>query len=91
MFKKKQAKKLIFASEIALRVQRSDLAQNPCDPADFLNAASSVVGHSATVEILNRYMGEAGGAPTNSTDDLSALQHDSQPWQNRIYVIVATL
>jgi hypothetical protein len=24
--------------------------------------ASSVVGHSATVEILNHYMGEAGGS-----------------------------
>jgi hypothetical protein len=47
--------------------------------------ASSVVGLCATVEILNRYMGEAGGALTRySTDDRSELQHDSQPWQNRI-------
>ena len=39
MFKtKKQAKKLIFASEIALKVQRSDPAQNPYVPADFLSA-----------------------------------------------------
>ena len=35
---KKQAKKLIFASEIALRVKRSDPAQNPYVPADFLSA-----------------------------------------------------
>jgi hypothetical protein len=48
--------------------------------------ASSVVGLSATVEILNRYMGEAGGGALTrySTDDQSELQHDSQPWQNRI-------
>jgi hypothetical protein len=38
MFKKKQAKKFIFAPEIALRVERSDLARNPYFPADFLNA-----------------------------------------------------
>jgi hypothetical protein len=36
--KQKQAKKLIFASEIALRVQRSDPAQNPYVPAYFLSA-----------------------------------------------------
>jgi hypothetical protein len=34
-FKKKQAKKLLFASEIALRVLRSDPAQNPYVPACF--------------------------------------------------------
>jgi hypothetical protein len=37
-FKKKQAKKSIFAPEIALRVERSDLALNPYFPADFLSA-----------------------------------------------------
>jgi hypothetical protein len=36
MFKKKQAKKLIFAP--ALRVERSDPARNPYFPADFLSA-----------------------------------------------------
>jgi hypothetical protein len=35
--KKKQAKKLIFAPEIALRVERSDPARNPYFAADFLN------------------------------------------------------
>jgi hypothetical protein len=38
MFKKKHAKKLIFAPSIALRVQRSDVARNPYFAADFLNA-----------------------------------------------------
>jgi hypothetical protein len=36
--KKKQAKKLIFAPKIALRVERSDPAQNHKFRADFLNA-----------------------------------------------------
>jgi hypothetical protein len=35
---KKQAKKLIFAPKIALRVERSDLALNHKFCADFLNA-----------------------------------------------------
>ncbi len=38
MFKKKQAKKLIFAPKIALRVELSDPAQNSFFPADFLSA-----------------------------------------------------
>ena len=36
--KKKQAKKLIFAPKIALRVECSDPARNPYFPADFLSA-----------------------------------------------------
>jgi hypothetical protein len=36
--KKERKKKLIFAPEIALRVERSDPAQNPYFAADFLNA-----------------------------------------------------
>ncbi len=36
--KEKQAKKLIFAFEIALRVKRSDPAKNPSVPAYFLSA-----------------------------------------------------
>ena len=36
--KKKQAKKLIFAPKIALRVECSDPAWNPYFPADFLSA-----------------------------------------------------
>ncbi len=44
-----------------------------------------ILGHSATVEILNRYMGEGGGALTRySTDHRSELWRDSLPWQNRI-------
>ena len=38
MFKKKQAKKLIFAPKIALRVELSDPARNSFFPADFLSA-----------------------------------------------------
>jgi hypothetical protein len=38
MFKKRQAKKTIFAPKIALRVECSDPAQNPYFPADFLSA-----------------------------------------------------
>jgi hypothetical protein len=38
MFKKKQAKKLIFAPKIGLRVERSDPAQNHKFRANFLNA-----------------------------------------------------
>ncbi len=38
MFKKKQAKKLIFAPKIALRVESSDPARNPYFLADFLSA-----------------------------------------------------
>ncbi len=35
MLKKKQAKKSIFAPKIALRVERSDPAQNPYFPPTF--------------------------------------------------------
>ncbi len=46
-------------------------------------SASSAVGLSANVEILNLSMGEAGGAQIRySTDDQSELWRDSQPWQN---------
>jgi hypothetical protein len=38
MFKKKQAKKSIFAPKIDLRVKRSDPARNSFFPADFLSA-----------------------------------------------------
>jgi hypothetical protein len=37
-FKKKQAKKLIFAPKIALRVELSDPARNHQFRADFFNA-----------------------------------------------------
>jgi hypothetical protein len=38
MFKKKAAKKSIFAPKIALRVERSDPARNHYFPTDFLSA-----------------------------------------------------
>ncbi len=38
MFKKKQAKKFIFAPKITLRVEHSDPARNHKFRADFLNA-----------------------------------------------------
>ena len=60
--KKKQAKNSIFAPEIALKVELSDPARNSYFPADFWVPAYSVVSFSATEEILNRYMGEGGGA-----------------------------
>ncbi len=59
--KKKQAKKLIFNPKIALRTERSDPARNHQFCADLMSAYS-VVSFSATVEILNRYIGEAGGS-----------------------------
>ncbi len=63
MFKKKQAKKLIFAPKIALRVERSDPARNSFFPADFLSAASGVVSFPATVLRLQGFTagrGESG-------------------------------
>jgi hypothetical protein len=64
MFLKKPAQKLIFDPQITLRaVCCSDTAQNQNFCAEFLNARFySVVSFSATEEILNCYMGEAGGA-----------------------------
>jgi hypothetical protein len=59
-FKKKQAKKSIFAPKIAPRVERSHLARNSYFPATFWVPACSVVSFSTTEEILNRYMGEGG-------------------------------
>ena len=63
--KKKQAKNSIYAPEIALKVELSDPARNSYFPADFWVPAYSVVSFSATaatVEILIRYLGEAGGS-----------------------------
>ena len=57
-FKKKQAKKLIFDPKIALIVLiRPEIL---ILPPTFQMLALSVVGLCATVEILNRHMGEAG-------------------------------
>jgi hypothetical protein len=57
---KKQAKKSIVAPEIALRVDRSDPAQNPYFPADFLSARYSVVSFSGTVQRLKLFIGGRG-------------------------------
>ncbi len=49
-------------------------------------SAYSVVSFSVTVEILNRYIGEAGGSADQkkNTDDRSDLWHDSLSWQNTV-------
>ncbi len=54
MFKKKQAKKLIFAPKIALRTVCSETAQVQIFAPTFWMPANSVVRFSATEEILNR-------------------------------------
>ncbi len=82
MFKKKQAKKLIFDPKIALRVELSDPARNSFFPADFLSArleCSQFLWNCAKIKaVYRRARGE------KNTDDQSELQHDSQHWQNRI-------
>ena len=87
MFKKiKQVKKLIFDPKIALRVELSDPAQNSFFPADFLSArleCSQFLQNCAKIKVVyRRARGERW--PEKNTDDQSELQHDSQPWQNRI-------
>jgi hypothetical protein len=88
MFKKKQAKKLIFAPKIALRVELSDPARNSFFPADFLSArlqCSQFLWNCAKIKAVYGLSQGAGRAGTRyGTDDRSELQHDSQPWQNRI-------
>jgi hypothetical protein len=75
MLKKNRPKGKFLPPKIALRVECSDLARNPYFPAYLSNVRfKCIVCLSATVEILNLYMGEAGGAQTrNSTDDQSEL------------------
>ncbi len=84
--KKKQAKKLIFAPKIALRVELSDPARNSFFSADFLSArlqrSQLLWNFAKTKAVLSQGAGRAG--IRYSTDDRSELQHDSQPWQNRI-------
>ncbi len=78
--KKKQAKMLIFAPKIALRVERSDPARNHKFRATFWMPVCNVVSFSATVEILTIIWEKPGGALTrNSTDDRSELWRDSKP------------
>ncbi len=62
IFKKKQAKKSIFAPEIALRVELSDPARNSCFPADCLSAqlqCSQLLWNCATIKaVYHRARGE---------------------------------
>ncbi len=84
MFKKKQAKKLIFAPKIALRVELSDPARNSFFPADFLSArlqCSQFLWHCAKIKAVYR---RARGEPGLDKAQTIGLQHYSQPWQNRI-------
>ncbi len=64
MFKKKQAKKSIFAPNIALRVERSDPARNSYFPADFLSAllqCSQLFWNRAKIKaVYRRAQGERG-------------------------------
>ena len=62
MFKKKAGQKVNFDPKIALRTERFDPAGNSYLPPTFKMLASSVVGLCATVEIVNSYIGEAGGS-----------------------------
>jgi hypothetical protein len=57
MFKKKQAKKLIFAPKIALRLEFSDPARNSFFPADFLSAPlqrSQLLWNFAKIKVVYR-------------------------------------
>ena len=62
MLKKKQAKKLIFAPKIALRVELSDPARNSFFPADFLSAhlqCSQLLWNCAKIKaVYRRALGE---------------------------------
>ncbi len=62
-FKKKQAKKLIFAPKIALRVECSDPARNPYFPADFLSArfrCSQLPRNCVNITAVYRFIGGHG-------------------------------
>ncbi len=59
-FKKKQAKKSIFAPKIALRVERSDPARNSYFPPTFWVPAYSVVSFAGTVQRLKVFIGGGG-------------------------------
>ncbi len=79
---------LFFAPEIALRVERSDPAQNFYFTSHFSNARFKCkcirpLCNCGNIKLLyGRGQGEA--QTRYSTDDRSELWHDSQPWQNRI-------
>ena len=64
MFKKKQAKKLIFDPKIALRVELSDTARNSFFPANFLSArleCSQFLWNCAKIKaVYRRARGERG-------------------------------
>ncbi len=63
MFKKKQAKKLIFAPKIALRVELSDPARNSFFSADFLSARlhrSQLLWNFAKIKAVYRFIAGRG-------------------------------
>jgi hypothetical protein len=76
-FKKKQAKRSIFASEIALRVECSDTARNSYFPADFLSVRLQCSPFVASLELCKDLSGLSQGAvravTRNSTDNRSEL------------------
>jgi hypothetical protein len=77
---------LFFAPEIALRVERSDPAQNSYFTAHFSNARFKCIRplcNCGNIKLLYG-RGRGGGQTRHSTDYWSELWHDSQPWQNRI-------
>ncbi len=61
-FKKKQAKKLTFDPKIALEPTILIRPEIINFAPTFWMSAYSVVSFSATLEILNHYIGEAGGS-----------------------------
>jgi hypothetical protein len=79
MFKKKQAKKSIFAPKIALRVELSDPARNSFFPADFLSArfqCSRLFLNCAKIKaVYQRGRGEQGLDITQTTGLNCSMTH----------------
>ena len=72
--KKKQAKKLIFAPKIALRVERSDPARNSFFPADFLSArfrCSQLPRNCVNITAVYRGRGESADQKKTQTISLN--------------------
>jgi hypothetical protein len=70
VFKKKQAKKLIFDPKIALRTEGSDPARNSYFPADFLSArfqCSRLFHNSAKIKVVYRRAREEQGLGISQT------------------------
>ncbi len=85
--KNKAGQKSIFAPKIALIVELSDPARNSFFPADFLSArlqCSQLLWNCAKIKAVYLSQGAGRAGTRYSKGDRSELQHDSQPWQNRI-------